>query len=60
MKVNPVPGRLVRDPITGREVTEPTEVLDNDPFWIRRINDGDVTLAVAAAPASAKPVKGAD
>ena len=60
MKIIPVTGRLVRDPITGREVTEPTEVLDNDPFWLRRLSDGDVALdapmkpAPTSAPAPAK------
>lgn len=39
----PVPGRLVRDPITGREVTGPTSVSETDPFWLRRLADGDVT-----------------
>lgn len=42
MKIYPVDGRLVRDPATGREVTGPTDVPDDDPFWIRRLNDGDV------------------
>lgn len=44
MKIYPVPERLVRDPVTGREVTGATEVADNDAFWIRRIADGDVTV----------------
>ena len=43
MKIYPVPGRLVRDPVTGREVTQATDVPENDSFWIRRINDGDVS-----------------
>lgn len=43
MKIYPVPGRLVRDPVTGREVTQPVDVPDNDSFWLRRIADGDVT-----------------
>ncbi|AXW48125.1 DUF2635 domain-containing protein [Ralstonia pseudosolanacearum] len=40
--VKPVAGRLVRDPVTGREITEPTPVDGDDPFWIRRLADGDV------------------
>lgn len=40
--VKPVAGRLVRDPVTGREITEPTPVDCDDPFWIRRLADGDV------------------
>lgn len=47
MKIIPVPGRTVRHPITGRELTEPTDVPDNDPFWIRRLDDGDVALDLA-------------
>lgn len=45
MKIYPVDGRLVRDPATGREIVDPegTEVPDHDPFWIRRLNDGDVS-----------------
>lgn len=43
MKIYPVPGCLVRDPVTGREVVEATEVPDSDPFWIRRVADGDVS-----------------
>ncbi len=45
MKIQPVPGRLVRDPVTGREVTDVTEVPDNDTFWLRRLADGDVARA---------------
>ncbi|MGT2507909.1 DUF2635 domain-containing protein [Cupriavidus basilensis] len=40
--IKPVDGRLVRDPTTGREITEPTAVDGDDPFWIRRLADGDV------------------
>lgn len=54
MKVTPVPGRTVRDPATGRELTEPTEVPDNDPFWIRRLADGDVAEDVAKPANKAK------
>lgn len=43
MKIYPVPGCLVRDPVTGRDVAEATEVSDSDPFWIRRLADGDVS-----------------
>lgn len=45
MKIQPVPDRLVRDPVTGREITEPVVVPDNDPFWLRRLADGDVARA---------------
>jgi hypothetical protein len=45
MKVYPVDGRLVRDPATGRELTDPKgiDVSDSDPFWLRRVSDGDVS-----------------
>ena len=55
MLVKPAPGRTVRDPRTmlllpaaGRDVNI------GDPFWARRIRDGDVTVeAPAAATTSA-------
>ena len=56
MKIYPVAGRLVRDPVTGREVVEPTYVPDNDPFWIRRVQDGDVSVAAQQS----QPVVGAE
>lgn len=43
MKIYPVPGRTVRDPVTHREVAGETEVNENDAFWIRRLADGDVS-----------------
>jgi len=48
-EIYPVQGRLIRDPATGQEVTAPTLVDVSDPFWARRIGDGDVTLAAAPA-----------
>ncbi|WP_155831797.1 DUF2635 domain-containing protein [Hylemonella gracilis] len=51
MDVQPVPGRLVRDPATGRELTERMTVPDGSPFWLRRLTAGDVTRADAAAAA---------
>ena len=56
MKIYPVAGRLVRDPVTGREVLESTDVPDNDPFWIRRVQDGDVSVAAQQS----QPVVGAE
>ena len=55
MTIHPVPGRLVRDPATGREITGPTTVGDNDAFWLRRIADGDVSIQATktAAPQGA-------
>lgn len=44
MQVFPVSGRLVRDPVTGQELSaEGMTVSDKDPFWLRRLADGDVT-----------------
>jgi hypothetical protein len=40
--IQPVEGRLVRDPATGREIQGPTPVDGDDGFWIRRLADGDV------------------
>ena len=56
MTIYPVSGRLVRDPATGREVTEPTVVPESDSFWLRRIADGDVSTE--ATPSAIK--KGAE
>ena len=56
MKIYPVPGRLVRDPVTGREVTAATEVHDHDTFWIRRLADGDVSLTDSAMPSASQGV----
>ncbi|SNT28950.1 Protein of unknown function [Noviherbaspirillum humi] len=59
MKVFPVAGRLVRDPATGREVTDPagTEVPDNDPFWLRRLADGDVSAQPQTADNASQGAK---
>ncbi len=45
MRIKPVEGRLVRDPVTGREIKGEVDVADNDGFWLRRLADGDVALA---------------
>lgn len=57
MKIYPVTGRTVRDPANGREVTGETEVNENDPFWIRRLADGDVT---DKKPKAGKPDAGGE
>ncbi|WP_075259042.1 DUF2635 domain-containing protein [Herbaspirillum camelliae] len=42
--IYPVEGRIVRDPVTGRELTKAGVTVDeNDSFWLRRLADGDVT-----------------
>lgn len=57
MQIKPVPGRLVRDPATGREVTDTVTVPDHDLFWLRRLADGDVARADVSTD---KPKKGAE
>lgn len=52
MRIYPVEGRLVRDPVTGRDVEGPTEVPEDDSFWIRRLADGDVTDVAPKTKAS--------
>lgn len=53
MLIKPAPGLIIRDPLkhdlipeTGREVNA------SDPYWIRRLKDGDV---VRAEPPITKP-----
>ena len=56
MKIYPVEGRTVKDPRTRAPVpAKGLTVSDYDPFWARRLRDGDVTKTApaAAAPASA-------
>lgn len=44
MKIYPVEGRTVRDPHTREPVpVGGRTVSDFDPFWARRLRDGDVT-----------------
>jgi hypothetical protein len=46
MKVVPAPGRAVRDPRSMMLLPdEGRDVPDDDPFWNRRLRDGDVTIA---------------
>ena len=50
MRVKPAEGRAVRDPRTMVLLTdEGREVPDGDPFWARRVRDGDVTVEDAQA-----------
>ena len=45
MKVIPAPGRAVRDPRSMMLLPEDgREVSDDDPFWVRRVRDADVTV----------------
>jgi hypothetical protein len=55
MKVIPVPGRSVRDPKNMQLLPdEGREVPDGDPFWTRRVRDGDVTAEEPPPPEDAR------
>ncbi|MGO2957421.1 MAG: DUF2635 domain-containing protein [Acetobacter sp.] len=56
MKIYPVEGRIARDPLTFEPVPSAGRtVSDYDPFWLRRLSDGDVTKTPPEAPAPASP-----
>ena len=42
--VKPAPGRMVRDPATGRPLPERGAVVEKTQFWLRRVKDGDVEM----------------
>jgi Protein of unknown function (DUF2635) len=51
MKVRPAPGRAVRDPRSMILLPdEGRDVPDDDPFWNRRVRDGDVTVDAPDPP----------
>jgi hypothetical protein len=53
MKVKPAPGRAVRDPTTMQLLPEDGRDVPNNPFWRRRVRDGDVVAEdLPALPAS--------
>lgn len=55
MKVKPAQGRAVRDPHSMALLpAEGRDVPDRDPFWRRRLRDGDV-VRVEDAPSQAAP-----
>ncbi len=57
VKVTPAPGLVVRKP-TGEALPAEGETLAMSPWWLRRRNDGDVTITYpAAADAEAAPAK---
>ncbi|WP_233863484.1 DUF2635 domain-containing protein [Paraburkholderia adhaesiva] len=61
LRIRPVTGRVVRDPVLHDLIEAPRTVPDS-PFWRRRVRDGDVTLdptpttAPRAAYASTQPM----
>lgn len=60
MKVIPAPGRMVRDPRSFALLKpEGREVPDNDPFWKRRLRDGDVTAEEDPSPEKGNEEEGA-
>jgi hypothetical protein len=55
MKVIPVQGRAVRDPRNMQLLPEAgREVSDSDPFWARRLRDGDVTVEAPPDPGATR------
>lgn len=57
MKVEPVPARSVRDPVTGCELTAALDVPDGSPFWLRRVADGDVKSDGTSADVLVSPAQ---
>lgn len=49
MKVKPVAGRAVPVPERGNALLEKVEEVPRTPYWVRRVNDGDVVEEAAKA-----------
>lgn len=49
MKVKPIAGRAVRDPVKGILLPESGAEVQDSPFWRRRLRDGDVELMAKKA-----------
>lgn len=58
MFVTPKAGLLVRDPATGEPLPETGREVSQDQYWMRRLQDGDVEVAMPAAPKPAMTKKG--
>ena len=43
MTIKPKPGVLVKDPVTGKPLSEAGEKKPATTYWLRRLKDGDVT-----------------
>jgi hypothetical protein len=56
-RVYPTAGRVIRDPLTGAKVPEEGQEVDlSEIYWLRRLNDGDITTdAPKGADKAAKP-----
>lgn len=46
--LKPAPGKVVRKPVGGHLSTE-GELVNQESYWLRRLNDGDVVEATAPA-----------
>ena len=57
LNVKPVSGRLVRHPVSGEPLQAGWLAVPRSPYWLRRLKDGDVTLAT---PDTGKAVKHGD
>ncbi|PAK77828.1 DUF2635 domain-containing protein [Acetobacter fabarum] len=56
MKIYPVAGRTARDPVTMEPVpVSGKTVSDYDPYWVRRLRDGDVSKTASDASAPSSP-----
>jgi len=53
MWIQPVPGRLVRDPAFHDVLPEAGREVEPSEYWQRRLRDGDIT--VLKRPAASKP-----
>ncbi|SPB16525.1 hypothetical protein NOV72_03724 [Caballeronia novacaledonica] len=56
MRIKPVSGRQVPDPEKGGYLPEKGREVEPNVYWLRRIEDGDVT-EVAADDGESQPVK---
>ena len=52
--VKPAAGMRVVNPATGLPLPVDGETVENGTYWIRRLNDGDVTQEEAPAAPTAK------
>jgi hypothetical protein len=56
IRVKPKEGLVVRDPKTKKALPKDGALVEETSFWIRRINDGDVSL-IQDVPKMKAPVK---
>jgi Protein of unknown function (DUF2635) len=46
MFLKPSPGLIVRDPVTMQPLPEEGKEVESSRYWIKRLNDGDVSEVV--------------